>query len=260
MFCEQCGNKLQDGAKFCDKCGAKVQGAMNAPGAQQEQAVRTANASGAQPERPAQAEAQTPSKPRKSKNREVEIKSEKPNFFLRIILLVVSAYLIWTAVGSIAVNFAGESETAYIESISNTGKKSNRGAGIYKWTVYYEFDVDDVTYSGYGFWHGTETTPALGLNQYHVGYLPAFPKINRLVKHDSVKGLIQEIKRANREGWEATDEKFEIVFVVVSTLVVAVIELFLGYMFLGMALPELPLPPIIREKKKKKKRAKKKKH
>lgn len=26
MFCEKCGNQIEDGAKFCDKCGAKMGG------------------------------------------------------------------------------------------------------------------------------------------------------------------------------------------------------------------------------------------
>jgi hypothetical protein len=31
MFCENCGNKLPDGAKFCGGCGAKVEPAQAAP-------------------------------------------------------------------------------------------------------------------------------------------------------------------------------------------------------------------------------------
>lgn len=232
MFCEKCGNRLQDGAHFCEKCGAKVADCKNVGG----------NA----PEEPV-----SPVKSVKKRTKKAEKEPKKMNFFIRIILLIVVGLLIWNAAGNLAVNFAGKSAFMRVTSFSSRGKNSGNGKHDFLWTVNYEFNADDgELYSGHAGWHGTATNAALGLDEYHVGYLPSMPKINRMVKHESIKDLVKQVKEADRQGKLATGKKIEIAIVAASTIFICVAELLLAYLLICMALPELPIPLLIRRKKK----------
>lgn len=128
MFCDNCGNKLRDGAKFCPKCGSDI--FVSADEIKERQRL-TPDFSGIDKSKPIHERMKDIDKP-VFKN-EVDNKNEKPKKSKKKLIITISVILCCAIIGGIIVFFATRPislENAYdnyIKNLKYENGKSNNG-------------------------------------------------------------------------------------------------------------------------------------